>query len=147
MKKLNFSIEISRPPDEVWKILWDESTYGHWTSAFAEGSYAVSDWKQGSDIKFLSLGGDGLYSKIETLVPNRQMVFRHISMVKDGKNMAPDVAAEAWSGAREAYTLTSVGAGTILSVELDSTDADADYFQKTFPLALDNVRKLAETGS
>jgi hypothetical protein len=38
--------------------MWDDSTYRQWTSAFSEGSHAVSDWKEGSKVLFLSPEGE-----------------------------------------------------------------------------------------
>src|SRR4051794_34232958 len=59
MKKEKFSINIKASAKKVWQVLWSDATYRQWTSAFSEGSYAVSDWKQGSKIQFLSPNGDG----------------------------------------------------------------------------------------
>ena len=60
MEKAIYSIDITAPASHVWKILWADDTYRQWTSAFNPGSYAESDWKEGSKIKFLSPGGDGM---------------------------------------------------------------------------------------
>jgi hypothetical protein len=143
MKKLNFSTEINGSPEKVWDILWGEGTYTKWTSAFMEGSYAVTDWKEGSPVSFMSPQGDGLSSVVEKKVINQKMDFRHIGMLKNGEVIPPGKDGEDWSGAHEIYTLTSKGSGTFLKVELDTTDADEGYFAKTFPEALGKVKGLA----
>ena len=43
METLNFSININAPKEKVRKVLWDDSSYREWTSAFSEGSYAETD--------------------------------------------------------------------------------------------------------
>lgn len=52
MEKLNFNILINAAPEKVWKVLWADDTYRKWTSAFSEGSYAETDWKQGAKCYF-----------------------------------------------------------------------------------------------
>ena len=58
MKTLNFSININAPKEKKWKTLWDDTTYRQWTRIFSEGSYAVSDWNEGSRVLFLSAEGE-----------------------------------------------------------------------------------------
>ncbi len=85
MQKLNFSININAPKEKVWKVLWDDATYREWTSAFSEGSYAVTDnWKEGSEVKFLDPKGSGMVSKVAANRPNEFMSFEHLGEVKDG---------------------------------------------------------------
>ncbi|MGQ0827138.1 MAG: hypothetical protein ACT4ON_01960 [Bacteroidota bacterium] len=43
MEKLQFTIDIKASREKVWKTLWEDTSYRKWTSAFSEGSYAVSD--------------------------------------------------------------------------------------------------------
>ena len=64
MTTLNFTTNIKAPAAKVWQVLWDDATYRQWTGAFQEGSYAVSDWKEGSKIHFLSPNGDGMFGII-----------------------------------------------------------------------------------
>ena len=144
MKRINFTSHINASPEKVWDVLWNDATYRQWTSAFSEGSYAVSDWKEGSDIQFLGPGGHGMFSKIDRLTPNELMSFTHLGVMKDGEKQLEDESTKAWSGSKEVYYLTGNGNGTDLKVELDSTDEFADYFSKTFPLALGKVKTLAE---
>ena len=52
-RPLHFSIDIAAPRDQVWRVLWDDASFRDWSSVFAEGSYAVSDWNEGSQIQFI----------------------------------------------------------------------------------------------
>jgi hypothetical protein len=80
-------------------------TYRSWTSTFSEGSYAVSDWKDGSKILFLSANGDGMFSIIAKQVPNEFMSFKHLGIVKGGEEQPGNKETQKWSGAMENYTL------------------------------------------
>jgi hypothetical protein len=122
-------------------VLWDDATYRDWTSVFAEGSHAVSDWQQGSPIRFLGPGGSGgMLAMIDEKVPEARMVFRHVAEIKDGQEQPPGP----WAGALEAYTLSTNGPGTTLVVELDTEEEHAASFRDLFPQALARVKGLAE---
>ncbi|HYG50215.1 MAG TPA: SRPBCC domain-containing protein [Flavobacteriales bacterium] len=141
MKTLHFNVKINAPKEKVWKTLWDDVTYRKWTSAFSEGSHAVSDWKEGSTVHFLDGKGAGMYSKIAKLVPNEFMSFSHQGEIKDGKEQP---ANSEWSGSHENYTLKEVNDSTELLVDLDSVGEFEQYFTEVFPKALANVKNLAE---
>ena len=51
---------------------------------------------------------------------------------------------EKWAGALENYTLRDVSGKTELTVDMDVTDEYKDYFQNTWPKALEKVKVLAE---
>lgn len=144
MKRLNFNIDINAPAEKVWNALWEDSNYRKWAAEFYEGSYAVSDWNQGSEIHFLSPEGEGMFSMIAEKRPNEYMSFKHLGVMKDGKKVEPDAETESWSGAMENYILEERGGVTTLSVELDTTEDHADYFSKAFPKALERVKEIAE---
>jgi uncharacterized protein YndB with AHSA1/START domain len=144
MKKLEFSLDIRAPREKIWKILWEDATYRQWTSVFSEGSYAKTDWKEGSKVLFLGPDGGGMHSTIARHVPNAVMAFRHEGELKNGQEQPPGEGAESWMGAMETYTLQEMGNSSRLSVEMDTTEGHEDYFQKTFPQALQKVKELAE---
>ena len=144
MKKEKFSIDIHAPREKVWKVLWDDDTYRHWTSVFSAGSYAVSDWKEGSRIQFLSSDGNGMFSEIAKSRPPEFMSFRHLGVIKDGEEQHMDQETENWVGALENYELTQKNGVTELTVEMDVTEDFQKYFQETFPKALEKVKELAE---
>ncbi|MBL7792336.1 MAG: SRPBCC domain-containing protein [Saprospiraceae bacterium] len=144
MKRFQFSIAIDAPADKVWWTLWNDPSYRQWARVFHEGSYAVSDWKQGSKIHFLAPGGDGMFSIIEECRPGEVMKFKHLGVVKDFKEQPENDEMKQWSGAIEMYTLTHSGGTTTLLVEIDIVESHADFFNETFPKALQAVKQLAE---
>ena len=139
MTTLEFKIHIDAPKEKVWQNLWSDEGYRRWTSAFTEGSYAESDWKEGSRIKFLSPKGEGMFGIIKKKVENKEMSFEHQGEIINGREENRD-----WKGAQERYFLTDEGEGTQLKVQLDTTDDYKDYFDTTFPKALDLVKKISE---
>jgi uncharacterized protein YndB with AHSA1/START domain len=145
MEKINFATTINAPREKVWKTLWDDASYRNWTSVFAEGSYAKTEnWKEGSKVLFLSPDGDGMVSKVASNKPNKFMSFEHLGVIKNGVEDTESESVKGWAGAKENYTLTDENGTTKLVVDLESTDEFKDYFIKTFPVALEKVKELAE---
>ena len=144
MQKINFSTKINATKEKVWKILWDDETYRKWTSVFTPGSYAESDWKEGSKILFLDGNGSGMVSKIETNRPNEFISFKHLGEVKNGVEDTESDKVKGWAGAHENYTLKQVNGITELSVDIDMNDEYKEMFMKIFPKALEQVKILSE---
>ncbi|RZJ52625.1 MAG: SRPBCC domain-containing protein [Flavobacterium sp.] len=144
METLEFTIRIKASAEKVWSVLWNEETYKKWTGAFCEGSYAVSDWNEGDKIQFMSPGGEGMSSVIETKIPNEYMAFKHIGEIKDFKEVPLNDETKSWSGAMETYRLTPDDEFTDLVSQVDIIEKHIDYFKETFPKALEAVKELAE---
>ena len=145
MEKINFATTINAPREKVWKTLWDDASYRNWSSVFTEGSYAKTEnWKEGSKVLFLSPDGDGMVSKVASNKPNKFMSFEHLGVIKNGVEDTESESVKGWAGAKENYTLTDEKGKTKLVVDLESTDEFKDYFIKTFPVALEKVKELAE---
>jgi predicted 3-demethylubiquinone-9 3-methyltransferase (glyoxalase superfamily)/uncharacterized protein YndB with AHSA1/START domain len=140
MQKINFSVAINATPECVWQILWDDHSYRGWTSIFQEGSYAESDWQEGSKVLFLDGQGKGMVSTIARLVPQEVMSFKHLGVIKDG---AEDFSTD-FGEAYETYFLKKTADGTELVVELDSDPAYTAYFEGVFPSALQLVKSMSE---
>lgn len=144
MKTIHFNIKINASKEKVWRSLWDDANYRTWTGVFSEGSHAVSNWKEGSEIRFLTPTNDGLLSMIAKMIPNGVMSFRHVADIKAGKAQPPNKDEEDWTGAMETYTLKENNGVITLSVALDCVEKQMDYFNTTFPKALDKVKVIAE---
>ena len=145
MEKINFSTSINAPREKVWDILWNDDSYREWTSAFMEGSYAETDnWKEGSKVLFLAPGRNGMVSTVATNKKNEFMSFKHLGEVKNGVEDTESEKVKSWAGAMENYRLTDENGKTKLEVDMDSTDEFKDYFEKTWPVALEKVKELAE---
>ena len=144
MEKNEFKILIDAPPEKVWNVLWNDASYPQWTSAFAEGSKVETDWKEGSKVLFLDGKGQGMISIIAKKKPNEFTSFKHIGTVNNGVEDLDSPQTKEWAGALENYTLKNTGGKTELVVDMDMTEEYKDYFIKTWPMALDKVKELAE---
>jgi hypothetical protein len=147
MEHLEFSISIHTPADKVWHALWNDSDYREWTRVFDENSHAISDWKEGSTVRFMSGSGSGMQSTIVKMIPGKYMSFRHEGELKNGELLPVTEAAKAWIGAVENYTLLQSGETTDLLVEVDVNEKEVDWFEKNFPKALDILKTVAERES
>ena len=144
MKKHHFSVEINAPRERVWQILWDDKSYRQWTAPFHEGSHALSDWQEGSRVLFLGPNGNGMVSRIAQLKPNEYMSFEHLGEIKDGTENFETAKEKGWAGSLENYTLNDKHGSTELLVDMDADESFGDFFQNTFPKALQRVKELAE---
>ncbi len=139
METLIFSIKIDVPKQKVWEALWSETNYPKWTSVFGEGNKAISDWNEGSKIQFISKDGGGLFSLIEKIIINEQIVFKHLGELKNGEEITNE-----WSGAKEKYFLSESNKLTDLKVEIDTKSEYKEYFSSVFPKALEIVKQISE---
>ena len=144
LTKLSYSVSINAPRERVWKVLWTDETYRKWTSVFSAGSHAVSDWKKGSRVQFLTEEKDGMYSVIHDLVPNELMVFKHLGMIEKGVEQPSSEQTKAWEGSLESYRLEAEGGATRLTVEVDTVESFITFMNEAFPKALEAVKQLAE---
>jgi hypothetical protein len=141
INRLQFSIDIKAEKTKIWNALWDEKSYRDWASVFFDGSYAVTEnWKEGSKVLFLSPDQSGIYSIIETHIPNKTMKFKHIGIVTKGKEQPMDDETKIWSGTTETYTLTEGTDCNTLIVEIDVLDEHLDFMKTTLPKALEKVK-------
>nr|WP_321236773.1 hypothetical protein [uncultured Psychroserpens sp.] len=141
LNRLQFSIDIKAEKTKIWNALWDDNSYRDWASVFFEGSYAIADnWKEGSKVLFLSPDQSGIYSSIETHIPNKTIIFKHIGKVLKGKEQPIDDEARTWSGAIEIYSLTEGKDCNILTVEIDVLEEHLDFMTTTFPKALEKIK-------
>ncbi|WP_136667112.1 SRPBCC domain-containing protein [Flavobacterium sp. H122] len=144
MKQIQFQVEINAPAKNAWDALWEDDNYRKWTSAFCEGSYAVSDWQKGGKIHFLTPTGEGMYSTITELIPYEKMFFTHHGEIKNNEEQPITKETKSWSGARENYSLSENNGTTTIKVEMDIVESHAAYFEDAFPKGLAIVKQIAE---
>lgn len=141
INRLQFSIDIKADKSVIWKALWNEDFYRDWASVFFEGSYAITDkWKENSKVLFLAPDKSGIYSIIETHIPNKVMKFKHLGNVVKGQEQPIDDETKKWSGATEIYTLSDRNEINKLTVEIDVMDEHLDFMKSTFPIALEKIK-------
>jgi len=144
MERKSFSISVNASREKMWDILWSDSSYRQWTSVFAEGSRAETDWKKGSKVLFLDGKGEGMVSKIVENIPNEYLSIEHLGEVKNGIEDTTSEKVKQWAGAMENYTLKEINGKTELNVDMDIAEEYKDYFLTTWPKALEKIKELAE---
>jgi uncharacterized protein YndB with AHSA1/START domain len=147
MEQMTFNTTINANRETVWAVLWGDTTYPQWTSAFCEGSHAVTNWQKGSKVLFLDGKGSGMVSRVAENIPNEFMSFEHLGEVKNGVEDTESEQVIAWAGAHENYTLKTVDNHTELLVELDADTTSEEFksfFLSTWPIAMAKIKALAE---
>lgn len=147
MKRLEFKININAPAEKVWYSLWDDENYRNWTSAFCEGSYLITDYKEGSKAHFLSPSGEGMFSLVSTNKPFETMSFNHIGLLKNFEEQPIDDDTKLWSGCEEKYELDEKNGKTTVKASVDVIEQHADYFNQSFPNGLKKLKEIAENSS
>jgi hypothetical protein len=146
MQQRQFKITIAAPRETVWNRLWDDASYREWTSVFAPGSRAETDWQKGSKVRFLDGNNDGMLSLIVDNQPNKFMAIKHVGMIKNGKEIQGSSETKEWEGS-ENYTLQDIGGKTELTVDLELGNVGEEmmnYFESTFPKALGRLKEISE---
>lgn len=142
----NYSITIQATKEKVWQALWQDENYRNWTSVFCAGSYAKTDnWQLNTIVHFLDPKGRGMYSKIVENVLHEKMVFEHIGEIENLLEKPIDDATKIWSGNKEAYYLLEENNCTTITVVVDVHEPFMDFFESTFPKALQNIKAIAES--
>lgn len=139
METLEYQIKINAQPEEIWTVLWSDISYQQWTSAFTKGSFYEGTLEEGTTVKFLDPNNNGMYSRVEKHIPNKEMTFLHLGDIFDGVETPQD-----WGNATESYLLEETEDETILTVRINTSEEFKDFFGEKFPNALKNVKHLAE---
>ena len=143
MKEMQFSIEINVSKEKVWTTLWGDMTFRDWASVIDEGTYMKGIMEEGNTIQFISsVGGYGVTSLIEELIPNEFVSFRHSV---DTKEHGQQEREKEWTGGIESYSLTEKNGVTTLTVKTDIPQEQEETFRIRFPRALNRIKILTES--
>ena len=139
------SIDIEAPPERVWDVLLDDATYRQWTAEFMAGSYADTDWQEGSTVRFLDPSGSGLLAHIAASRHPELVDIEYDGLVADGKDDTESDHAREYRGSRETYRLTRTPSGTHLDISADMAEQYYDDMVAAWDRALAKAKALAET--
>lgn len=151
MKKLQFKKEIDAPAQKVYETmlgLTNKSTYEHWTSAFNPTSTYEGSWAKGSKIYFVGVDEagkrGGMVSEIEEHQPAKFISIRHYGFLDGETEITTGEQVEKWAGGHENYSYQESNGVTTVAVALDTIEDYVDYFNSTYPAALDKLKEIAE---
>ncbi|SKA16462.1 ATPase [Sediminibacterium ginsengisoli] len=144
MQKHQYSITINASREKIWDVLLGKTTYPEWTKPFNEGSKVETTWEEGSKALFLGNDNMGMVSRIARNNKPAFLSIEHLGMVKDGVEDTTSEKVKQWAGSFENYTLTEENGQTTLLIDIDIPGDYKDYFDKTWPLALQKVKEISE---
>lgn len=147
METLSFDIKIYASPQRVWDILWTKETYQDWTKFFSCSSTMQSDWTVGGQTRFFDGEGNGMISTIESIDQPKEIVFKHLGMIQNGKEDFDSEEVKSWTGSLEKYLLFDLDGITQLHVEVDIQPEYTEMMNKGFDQGLALVKHLAEKDS
>ncbi|RKT01908.1 SRPBCC family protein [Chryseobacterium defluvii] len=139
METLTFEVQIEATPEKVWSVLWNDISYRQWTTAFTEGSFYEGTLEEGTIVKFFDPNNNGMFSRVDKNVPNKEMKFLHLGEIYDGVEQPQD-----WGEATESYILEETESGTTLKGVIQTPEEFKGFFEEKFPTALGIIKNLAE---
>ncbi|MGF1662408.1 MAG: SRPBCC domain-containing protein [Kineosporiaceae bacterium] len=137
-------IDVDAARERVWEVLTGDTTYRQWTAEFAEGSYAETDWQEGSTVRFLGPDGTGLVGRVAASRRPEFLDVEYTGIVGDGSEDTASEHARSWAGTHETYRLADSGGGTHLAISAPMEDAYYDDMVQAWDRALTRVKELAE---
>lgn len=148
MVTLNFSVDIAAPVEKVFTTMLEEEGYKQWTSIFNSASHYIGTWEKGATIQFLGCDADGnmggMISRIEENIPNRFVSIEHLGIIENGEAITSGPKVESWAGAHENYGFSENNGITTVKVALDTGSGYDDYFNQTYPKALEKLKEICE---
>ena len=81
-----------------------------------------------------------MYSILDKIIENELLVFRHLGELQNFEEQP----IQAWTNALESYALKSAGNQTELTVQVETATSYVDHMNKTFPLALKELKRISE---
>lgn len=145
MQKINCSILINAPVENVWNTMLEDATYREWTKVFDEGSHYEGNWAEGSEIHFLSSDKKtGMLSWIEENRLHEYISIQHIGVIKDGEADTTSEEVKQWAPSFENYSFKEIDGSTEISIEMDIDEEHKKMFEDLWPRALKKLKELAE---
>src|SRR5690606_34087260 len=152
MKTKTYKININAPASKVYKMMLgldNKKTYEDWTALFNPTSTYEGSWDKGS--KMLFVGTDeqgnkgGMIAEIAENIPNKFISIRHYGILENGQEILDGEKVESWAGSLENYTFNETNGATNITVEVDTNEEYMDYFDETWPKALDKLKEISES--
>ncbi|MCB9231889.1 MAG: SRPBCC domain-containing protein [Bacteroidia bacterium] len=151
MKKIHYKIEINAPAMQVYKTmlgLGNISTYEQWTAEFNPTSTYEGSWEKGAKMYFVGTDENGkrggMISEIAENIPGGFVSIRHYGILNGENEITEGPEVEKWAGGLENYSFQENQGKTTVSVETDITEDFQEYFDSTWPKALQKLKEIVE---
>jgi uncharacterized protein YndB with AHSA1/START domain len=139
------TVHINAPGEKVWKVLTDDQLTRAWYSSFSEGTYADTDWKEGSKAVFTDNTHNGMIGRVTANKPNEVLAMEYTGIVTDGREDYESELARSVRGGREIYRLSQHDGHTDLSVECDMSEQMYEEMNRLWDKAVIKIKELAES--
>lgn len=151
MQKIQFTKEINASAQKVYETmlgLTNKATYEYWTATFNPTSTYEGSWDKGSKILFVGTDENGrkggMVSEIVEHKPANFISIRHYGFLDGDTEVTTGEQVEKWAGGHENYNFQENNGITTVTVEMDTIDEYLDYFNNTYPKALDKLKEISE---
>lgn len=151
MKKLHFKTSIYATAQKVYETmlgLRDKSTYSYWASVFNPTSTFEGTWELGSKIYFVGVDENGkkggMVSEIKAHEPAKFVSIRHYGFLDGDVEITTGEQVEQWAGSHENYSYYEENGITTVTVEMETVDDYVDFFEGTYPEALNKLKEISE---
>lgn len=151
MKKLQFKTGINATVAKVYNTMLgldDKATYETWTAEFNPTSTFEGSWEKSAKMYFIGTGEDGekggMVSEIAENIPNKFVSIRHYGILNGDTEITTGEDVEKWAGGLENYAFEENNGITTVTVEMDTTEEYVDFFNETWPKALNKLKLIVE---
>ena len=151
MKKLQFKTAINASAQKVYETmlgLTNKSTYEQWTAVFNPTSTYEGTWEKGSKMLFVGVDENGkkggMVSEIVAHQAAQFVSIGHYGMLDGETEITSGEEVEKWAGGHENYAYQGTNAITTVTVDLDTLEEYLDFFESTYPKALDKLKEISE---
>lgn len=151
MKKLQFKTSINAPVDSVYKTMLginDINTYQQWTSEFNPTSTYEGSWDKGAKMFFVGTDENGkrggMISRIAENIPNKFVSISHYGILNGEQEITEGADVEKWAGGLENYSFEENSSITCVTVDVDVAEEYVDYFNTSYPKALNKLKEVCE---
>ena len=139
-------IVINAPRQKTWKVVTSADCFSKWVSVFqGDNVHFEGEFSEGNIIRFLDAAGDGVIAKVLEYREAERVEWEFVGvLLKGSENYTDEPETEGWRGLRESFALSGCNGGILLSVMSECPDGYSEYMNKTWPLALEKIKQLAE---
>ena len=148
MEKMRFKIEINAPLGKVFDTMLGKDTFKQWTAEFNPTSDFEGSWEKGEKIMFVGTNKEGkregMVGKIKEFDRNKYVSIEYTGVLDGEKEVTSGPHIDEWIGTFENYSFEEKDGKTVVTVMIDMGEEMKDYFQKTYPKALNKLKELCE---
>ncbi|WMI67774.1 SRPBCC domain-containing protein [Mangrovimonas sp. YM274] len=152
MKKLQYKIDIKASAEKVYNTMLgmnNKETYQQWTAEFNPTSTYEGSWEKGSKIYFIGTDTNGkkagMVSEIVNNIPFQMVSIRHYGILDGDNEITEGPEIDQWAGSMENYAFQEHDGITTVTAECDMAEDYIDYFNTTWPKALQKLKELSES--